>query len=99
MAFNREGSRSKTQQRNNTQVGNDGKEEEVIFSAAVVKIVESVRLGGDVGDEELLNRRNEMEIDDDRDQMSATFQEYGVMTDYAIEELQQKDKTLNQKYI
>ena len=66
MAFNREGSRSKTQQRNNTQVGNDGKEEEVLFSAEVVKMMESIRLGGDVGGE-LLNRRDEIEIDDDKD--------------------------------
>ena len=101
MAFNKEGSRSETRSRSNTEVGNDGKGEEVIFSAAVVKIVESVRLGGDVGDEELLNRRNEIEIDDDRDPLPENlmpvvegaangchFWKYGVMTNYAIEELQ-----------
>ena len=31
--------------------------------------------------------------------MSVTFQKYGDIMDYAIEELQQLDKTLNQKYI
>ena len=67
MAFNKEGERSGSRQRTNTEVGNDGKEEEVMFSAEVVKMMDSIRLGGDVGDEELLNRRDEIEIDDDRD--------------------------------
>ena len=31
--------------------------------------------------------------------MNATVQKYGVMIDYAKEELQQVDKMLNQKYI
>ena len=67
MAFNRDGSRSETRLRSNTQVRNDEKEEEALFSAEDVKMMESIRLGCDIGDEELLNRRDDIEIDDDRD--------------------------------
>jgi len=63
--FNRE--ESNNQQRSRSANVNNEEEEEVPFSADVVRMMESVRLGGAVGDEELLTRRDEIEIDDDRD--------------------------------
>ena len=66
MAFDKEESNSKkTQQKSCIGVSNDRNEEEVLFLAEVGKIMESLRLEGDIGDEELLDRRDEIEIDED----------------------------------
>ena len=66
-AFNGEGPRDEIRAECHTQIRNGGNEEAVLFSTEVVKMMESVRLGGDVGDKELLHRKDEIQIDDHRD--------------------------------
>ena len=74
-----------------------------------LKMMESIRLEGDISDKELLTRRDK--IDDDRCPLPENwmlvvqgaenechFLKYGDIMDCIIEELQQVDKTLNQNY-